>query len=124
MDSLLISRMGRKSYIKNTVAVTVILGVLTGLFPLFFHDLLMALVYPLHYAQDIYFHAISYRSGFFYTSNPYAVNLMFYFLYALWCTFFSLLTLAVSMVSRRRYFENILPCCFYFALDCKYATCR
>ena len=47
MDSLLISRMGRKSYIKNTVAVTVILGVLTGLFPLFFHDLLMALVYPL-----------------------------------------------------------------------------
>lgn len=116
MDSILISRMGRKSYIKNTVAVTVILGVLTGLFPLVFHDLLMALVYPFRYAQDIYFHAISYRSGFLYTSNPYVINLLFYFLYALWCTFFSLLTLAVSMVSRRRYFENILPFAAFFLL--------
>lgn len=116
MDSILISRMGRKSYIKNTVAVTVILGVLTGLFPLVFHDLLMALVYPFRYAQDIYFHAISYRSGFLYTSNPYVINLLFYFLYALWCAFFSLLTLAVSMVSRRRYFENILPFAAFFLL--------
>ncbi|MDY3119052.1 MAG: hypothetical protein SOW18_05910 [Peptoniphilus sp.] len=109
VNSMLISRMGRRSYIKNTVAVAIILGVVTGLFPLVFHDVLMALIYPFHYAQDVYFHAVSHRSGFLYTSNPYVINLLFYIVYGLWCIFFSLLTLAVSMVSRRRYFENILP---------------